>query len=163
MLVLSNREKALIAALVGLLLVLGLYFVGKGLRGHLQDLESRVRAQEAMLQRAAALTTELQRLQSPLGNRPLRQQRPLISYVEELADRVGVRDRIQLNLIPTDARSGVQGLDIKLERLSLDELVQFLYTLENADQRLVIDQLDLSPSFRDKDLLRLSMRVLARG
>jgi hypothetical protein len=26
----------------------------------------------------------------------------------------------------------------------------------------MVDQLELSPSFRDKDLLRLSMRVLAR-
>jgi type II secretory pathway component PulJ len=162
MMVLSTREKLLIALLVALLLALGLFFAAKGLHGHLADLQSRVRVQEALLQKAAVMTAELQRLQPAPGRRPARQQRSPISYVEQLADRVGVRDRIQLNLIPQDSRSNLQGLDIKLERLSLDETVNFLYTLENADYRLIIDQFDLSPSFRDKDLLRLSMRVLAR-
>ncbi len=160
--VLSTREKLLIGVLVALLLALGLWFGLRGLSGHLEDLQSRVRVQEALLQRATTMNAELARMQQPAAVHRSPRARSLIGYVEQLADRVGVRDRIQLNLLPPDSRSGLQGLDVKVERLSLDEMVNLMYTMEDADYRLVIDQLELSPSFRDKDLLRLSMRVLAR-
>jgi Type II secretion system (T2SS), protein M len=160
--VLSSREKLLVGALIGLVLVLGLWFGLRGVHGHLEDLQSRVRAQEAMVQRASVMNAELARSQQPAAGRRGARTRSLIGYVEQLADRVGVRDRIQLNLLPPDSRSGLQGLDVKVERLSLDEMVNLLYTMEDAEYRLVVDQLELSPSFRDKDLLRLSMRVLAR-
>jgi len=160
--VLSTREKLLIGLLVALLLGLGLFLGVRSVTGRLAELRSRLVVQEAMLQKAAALTAELQRLQQPEPARRTPRTRSLIGYVEQLADRAGVRDRVQLNLIAQESRSGLQGLDIKVERLSLDEMVHFLYSLEDADYRLVIDQLELSPSFRDKDLLRLSLRVLAR-
>jgi general secretion pathway protein M len=160
--VLSTREKLLIALLVALLALLGLYLGIGGLHGHLVELRSRVLVREALLQKAAALSGELQHMQQPQTRRQTVRTRSLIGYVEQLADGVGLRDRIQLNAIPTDASSGMQGVDVKVERMTLDEMVNLLYSLENADDRLIIDQLDLTPSFRDKTLLRLSMRVLAR-
>jgi len=160
--VLSTREKLLIGLLVALLVALGVFLGVRGATGRLAELRSRVTVQEAMLQRAAALTSELRRLQQPEPTRRGPRTRSLIGYVEQLADKAGVRDRVQLNLIAQDSRSGLQGLDIKVERLSLDEMVHLLYSLEDADYRLVIDQLEVGPSFRDKELLRLSMRVLAR-
>jgi len=160
--VLSTREKLLIAVLAVLLLSLGLWSGLRNLRGNLTELRSRVVVREAMLQKASLLNSELARMQAPPTRRQTAQPRSLIGFVEQLADKVGVRDRIQLNLIQRETKSGLQGIDIKAERLSLDEMVNLLYTLEDSDYRLIIDQLDLSPSFRDKDLLRLSMRVLAR-
>jgi hypothetical protein len=160
--VLSTREKALIGVLLALLVALGLYFGVKGVTGRLAALRSRVDVQEALLARAVAMDGEVLRMQQPRKARRAPRNRSLIGYVEQLADRVNVRDRIQLNLIARDSRSGLEGLDIKVEQLSLDEFTQLLYTLEDAEYRLIIDQLDVSPSFRDKNLLRLSMRVLAR-
>jgi hypothetical protein len=160
--VLSTREKLLIGLLVALLLGLGMFLGVRGATARLAELRSRVTVQEAMLQKAAAVTGELRRLQQPDAAKRTPRTRSLIGYVEQLADRAGVRDRVQLNLIAQETRSGLQGLDIKVEQLSLDEMVHFLYSLEDADYRLVIDQLEVGPSFRDKALLRLSMRVLAR-
>ena len=160
--VLSAREKLLIGLLAALLLGFGLYAGVRSLHGNLVELRGRLLVREALLQKAAAVTGELARLQQPSTRRQPVRPRSLIGYVEQLADKVGVRDRIQLNLIPQESKSGLQGLDLKVERLSLDEMVNLLYTLEDSEYRLIIDQLDLSPSFRDKDLLRLSMRVLAR-
>jgi Type II secretion system (T2SS), protein M len=162
MLVLSTREKLLIALLAGLLVLLGLWFGIQGLHGHVTELRSRVAGREALLAKAAALTAELQRMQKPAVRRQPVRTRSLISYVEQLADGLGLRDRIQLNALPQDTTSNLQGVNVKIERMTLDELVNLLYSMENADDRLIIDQFDLSPSFRDKDLLRLSMRVLAR-
>ena len=159
---LSTREKALIVVLVVLVLASVLYFGVGGLRARLHDTESLLSAHQAQLQKAAALMAELRNIERPAARRRAPGTRSLIGYVEQLADRIGVKDRIQLNLIPQETRSGLQGLDIRVSRLSLDEFVNLLYTLEDSDYRLMIDQLELSPSFRDKDLLRLSMRVLAR-
>jgi general secretion pathway protein M len=160
--VLSTREKLLVALLAVLLLGTGAYFGVEGLRERLAGLEERVGRQEALVRRAAALVSEAQRLEQAGLRGQSTPSRSLIGYVEQLADRVGVRDRIQLNLMQRDPGSDFQGLDIRVDRLSLDEMVRMLYTLENAEYRLMIDQLEISPSFRDKDLLRLSMRVLAR-
>ncbi len=113
-----------------------------------------------MLERTQALHAELRRQRTAQVRTPVRSG-SLIAYVEQFAERIGVKDRVQLNLLPREANGDLQGLDVKVDRLTLDELVQLLYTLEDAEQRLVIDQLELSPSFRDKQLLRLSMRILA--
>lgn len=155
---LSTREKLLIATLVALLLCTGLFFTARSMLEYERALERRILAQHSLLQKASALSVELSRLQQP-RRRKVR-TRSLIGYVEQLADRIRLKDRIQLNLIGRDAVSGLQGIDIKVDRLTLDEMVNLLYSLENADLPLVVNRLELSPSFRDKELLRLSMRVL---
>ena len=155
---LSTREKLLIVILVALLLCTGLFFTARSMLEYERRLERRILAQSSLLQKASALSAELSRLQRP-RRRKVR-TRSLIGYVEQLADRIRLKDRIQLNLIARDAVSGLQGIDIKVDRLTLDEMVNLLYSLENADLLLVVNRLELSPSFRDKELLRLSMRVL---
>lgn len=160
--VLSTREKLLVALLGVLVVVIGLYLGVGSLSGRLADLRGRVAVRQALLQKATALRAEMQRLSKAGTVTRSPRAGSLIGYVEQLSQRVGVRDRIQLNAIPRDTESGLQGLEVKVNNLSLDETVNLLYTLEDADYRLVIDQLELSPSFRDKDLLRLSMRVLTR-
>ncbi len=155
---LSTREKLLIVILVALLLCTGLFFTVRSMLEYERGLERRILAQTSWLQKASALSAELSRLQRP-RRRKVR-TRSLIGYVEQLADRIRLKDRIQLNLIGRDAVSGLQGIDIKVDRLTLDEMVNLLYSLENADLPLVVNRLELSPSFRDKELLRLSMRVV---
>ena len=41
-------------------------------------------------------------------------------------------------------------------------MIAFIYSVENSDPVLVLDQLDISPSFRARDLLRVTMRVLSQ-
>lgn len=160
--VLSTREKLLVVLLAVMVVAIGLYLGVGSLSGRIADLHGRVAVRQALLQKATALNAEMQGLRqsAPVSRTP--RTRSLIGFVEQLAQQVGVRDRIQLNAIPRDTASGLQGLEVKVNGLSLDEAVNLLYTLEDAEYRLVIDQLELSPSFRDKDLLRLSMRVLTR-
>lgn len=160
--VLSTREKLLIALLAAMLMGLGVYLGVQNLHDRLVELRSRTELRTALLQKGLQVRAELQRLQRAGTQRHTVHTRSLISYVEQLADGVGLRDRIQLNAIPQDSNSDVQGVDLKVDRMTLDEMVSLLYSLEDADYRLIVDQLDLSPSFRDKDLLRLSVRVLAR-
>lgn len=159
--VLSTREKVLIAAAVVAVLLGGLYFAARGVRAYETGLRQRIERQENVLRQARALRTELERLQGRAGGPTL--NRPLIGYLERLAQRAQLGDRIQLNAVPQQVTAGLQGVEVKVDNLTLDELVDLLYIVENAEPKVVIDQMELSPAFREKDLLRLTMRVLAGG
>ena len=156
---LSMREKLLVGLLVVLLAAGGVWFGAKAVAGYERSLVARTVRQEALLNRVQALQTELTRLRrQPAG---VELDRPLIGYVERLAEQIQLKDRIQLNAVPQQTLDGVQGVDLRVDNLTLDEAVNLLYILEDAEAALVIDQLEISPAFRDKSLLRLSMRVLA--
>lgn len=159
--VLSNREKILLAVLAAFVILLAGYFMFQAMGDYERDLKQRLSAREVFQKRAVALDQELARLRQVPPRRRLSQ--PLIGYVERLSARIQLKDRIQLNPIPNQASPDLQGIDIKVDGLSLDELVDLVYTLESADLPLVINQLEVSPSFRNKQRLRLTMRVLAKG
>lgn len=158
--VLTEREKLLVGLLAAVLLLsgvfLGVRFINTREQGMVETLASR----ESVLRRAQALQAEL--ALQPAKTSGGGGSRSLISYVEQLATRSQVKDRIQLNLLSAGTAGGGEGLDVKVDNLTLDELTNLVYVLENADYGLAIDQMEITPSFRDKDLLRVTMRVLAR-
>ena len=159
--VLSNREKMLIGIL-GVLLVGVLLFYGiQGIASMGQGLQKEISSRENYHRQALAITAEMAKLESR-PQQPAR-TRSLIGFVEQLARRINLGERVQLNLIPNDNRSGLQGIDIKVSDLTLDEMFELLFALENSEIQLMIQQLELNPSFRHRDLLRLSIRVLARS
>ena len=159
--VLSNREKGLIAVLVLLLVLSGVYL------GIQKALEVRQAKHNSILRRQAILTeAEVLKAQLAVFSRgSVRKVRAgsLISHVEKLAARISLNDQVQLNLLPQDKDRGVQGVEIKVNNLTLDDMVKLVHALESSPQQLIIDQMELSPAFRAQDLLRLSMRVLARS
>jgi hypothetical protein len=159
--VLTNRERGLIALLVVALLATGVYFALRAMQAYESQLSRRIAGQEIQVNQVSALRQELQRLQAQPQGAVL--TGPLIGYVEGLADRIQLKDRIQLNAVPAQTLQDAQGVELKVDKLTLDEMVNLLYVLENAEPAVVIDQLELGPSFSSKDLLRLSMRVLAGG
>lgn len=159
--VLSTREKALLVLLALVLAGAGAFYGLRALATHEQGLALELRRQQETLREAQALRREVARLERRPTARVL--ERPLIGHVEELAGRVGLGERIQLNVLPEQTLSGMQGVELRLDQLTLDELVQLLHTVENSEPALVIDQMELAPSFREQDLLRVNMRVLARS
>lgn len=140
---------------------MALFYGVRGFREMGEELQNRISTQESYLHRAKAIMGELEKLER-LPKRRVR-SRSLIGFVEQLANKINLKDRIQLNLIPKDNRSGLQGLNIKVDELTLDEMMGLIYALESAEMPLMIQQFELKPSFRNRDLLRLTLRVLARS
>jgi hypothetical protein len=56
----------------------------------------------------------------------------------------------------------IGAINIKLDNLSLDDMVSFIHAIENSKPVLVVDQMEITNSFRSQDQLRLSIRVLAQ-
>ena len=158
--VLSRREKLLLAALAILVGVAGLLFVSTRVNTYRSDLERRIFEARTLLTRVVTISEKLSRQEAaPRKGGP---RRSLIGHLEQLAERAAVKNRLQLNRIPQEKTKGLEGLEVKLDELTLDEMVSFIYSVENSDPVLVLDQLDISPSFRARDLLRVTMRVLSR-
>lgn len=151
----------MIAFLLVFMIGMALFYGGQGIREMGEELQNRISTQESYLHRAKAIMGELEKLER-LPKRRVR-SRSLIGFVEQLANKINLKDRIQLNLIPKDNRSGLQGLNIKVDELTLDEMMDLIYALESAEMPLMIQQFELKPSFRNRDLLRLTLRVLARS
>ena len=157
---LTRRERLLIALLAALLAALALFSALRGLAAFQGGLAEQVDVSRRMLVQVQALDGELALLERSKRTKGL--EGSLIGYMEQLADRAGLKARVQLNPITQGAAGRAQAIDVKVDQLTLDEMVQLVYTIENAEFILVIDQVDVSPSFKDKDLLRLSLRVLAQ-
>ena len=157
---LSNREKYLIVLLIVVSVGVLFYFAFQSLDGVESRLAAQITSRKSALLQVQALALELARLESmPKGNRL---EEPLIGYIETIAKGARVADRIQLNLIPQDKDKKIETVEIKMTSLNLDEMVDLVYSIENSGAPMVIDQFEVSPSFRSNTLLRLSMRVSAR-
>lgn len=157
---LSRRETLLIMGLVLLAVAAGFYFLVSQLSGYEQQLGREVTRKQALLAKAVLLTDSL----SKFNGKPSKERRrkPLIGYIEQLAARTGLKDRIQLNLMKTNKGRNVEGINLKLDNLTLDELVTFIHAVENSVPVLAVEQVDITSAFRSKDYLRLSARILAK-
>ena len=148
--------------MVVLILITGGYYGVGELKTYEREIEEQLEAREVFLGRAVFLEEQI-REQERLAPKATSRRRPLIGFVEQLANRLQLKGRVQLNLIPQEKSTGMQGIELKVDNLSLDEMVELVYTLEDAKRPLIIDRFEVSPSFRTKKRLRLSMRILSRG
>src|SRR5271170_6454350 len=88
---LSFREKVLVGALAGLLLVAAVLGVVRGLRGYQNDVAARLQTERDSLAELRMLSLQALRPGAGQGTRTL------ASTLEDLLARSGVRDRVQLN------------------------------------------------------------------
>jgi len=159
---LSAREKFLITVMVVLILFTGGYYGVGGLKNYQREIEGQLKMREVYLRRAVLLEEQI-REQERLAPKAAPRRRPLIGFVEQLANRLQLKGRVQISSIPQKKSTGMQGIELKVDNLTLDEMVELVYKLENAERPLIIDRFEVSPSFRTKKRLRLSMRILSRG
>lgn len=156
---LSRRETLLIFGLASFVLGALAYFLLSWLAGYSERLGREVERRQIQLVKAEKLTRGLAEFNGNASNR--RRRKPLIGNVEQLAARNGLKERIQLNLVPMDKARKVAGIDVKLDNLTLDEMIAFIHAVENTVPPLIMEQVDITAAFRSQDQLRLSVRILA--
>ncbi len=155
---LSQRERWVLGGGVAFVLAVAIWLgVIAPYREAQQLLETRIdsrRQQVEEMQRLAARYQRLQRQVRTAQNRPSR--RPdfsLFSFVETLTENLGVRERL-VSLRPHQGSSGgefrEESVEIKLERLTLEQLVQLLYGLEKGEAALQVKNMRLKTRFDDR-------------
>lgn len=153
---LSLRERLLVGALGSLLVLAALLAAWRVLAAYPRDLAARVKSIQDNI-------AELRQLGPEALRTPALGSHTLAATLEELLTRTGMRDRVQLNPVTQEGAGRAQAMEVKAEQLTLDETVRLVYIMESPDAPIAIDQFEVAPSFRDKELLRVSLRVVGRG
>ena len=88
----------------------------------------------------------------------------IFSRLEELAGQSGIRNKI-LHMKPTVSTPSEvyneESVEIKMEGVTLEQLVRYLHQVENSPQLLKIKRLELKPRFDNRQILTATFRVSA--
>ena len=128
--------------LLGLLLLIGLasggVYVQKQLAGQEALLQQQLDNRQQQLRQLQILAREWNQLK----NRPLApvMEQPLSAFVEAVARDLKIQDNLQLNVL-SNPPEGLDGVQVRLDKLNLDDALEVLYRLENNQPVLQIEQL----------------------
>ena len=139
--------------LVGAALVI--YLVFQNHQKTEKQLSSRLEEKKLQLEQIQLLAREWEMLQQE-PSAPVMKQ-PLSSFIENVARSFAIQDNLQLNVLP-QVEEETEGVQVRLDRLKLDQLMDMLYQLENHRPVLRLSQLNISISPGNR-LVRASFQV----
>ncbi len=163
----ERDRRAVIIGAAGLCLLI-LYIVFHSISSGTDRLEKRVTQLETELGRIQELKTEYEDSEKKiavLSSKIKEENEPLISIVEQILlsenlDRknFSIRD---VNLRTSDSEDFYEerSIDVELKNISLKDLVDVLYKIQNAPSFLKVSNLNLSTKFDRSDSLTVKLRV----
>lgn len=168
---LTPRERIVLIAGAAVLLVLLLVFgVLLPYRAALARLDARIAARETQLQEMRGLRQEYLLLQQQVTAAESRLEKTqgfsLFSFVEAAAARVAGKENLvymRPQTAPGQAGFREETVELKLERLRLDQLIRFLYAVESADAYLQVKNLRVRTRFDNKSQLDAVMTISLYG
>lgn len=135
---------------------------------HSADLDRQIVAARRQLAELRTMQQEYQRQKSVVDtiNNQLKKQQnfAIFSRLEEFAGQTGIRNKI-LYMKPTVSTPSEvyneESVEIKMEGVTLDQLVRYLHQIENSPQLLKIKRLEIKPRFDSRQILTATFRVSA--
>ena len=134
---------------------LGIFLVFQTHQKIEKQLSSRLEEKKLQLEQFQLLAREWEMLQQE-PSAPVMKQ-PLSSFIENVARSFAIQDNLQLNVLP-QVEEETEGVQVRLDRLKLDQLMDMLYQLENHRPVLRLSQLNISISPGNR-LVRASFQV----
>jgi general secretion pathway protein M len=164
---LGTRERIFIlTAGVAVLLALLFMIVIDPMLAHSARLDRQIITAQRELQELQTLQREYWRQKNVLDriNAQLKrtQNFALFSRLEELAGQAGIRSKI-LYMKPTVSTPSEaydeEAVEIKMEGVTLEQLIQYLYQVENSPQFMKIKRLHITPRRDNRQILSAIFRV----
>ena len=134
------------------------------------DLDRQIVAARQQLNELRTLQQAYQRQKSVVDsiNNQLKKQPnfAIFSRLEELAGQTGIRSKIvHMRPKPTVSTPNEvykeESVEVKMEGVTLEQLVQYLYQVENSPQLLKIKRLEMKPRFDNRQILTTTFHVSA--
>ena len=166
---LQPRERLFIGGAGAALVLLLLFKVAiDPLFKHSADLDRQIVTAHRQLAELRTMQQEYQRQKSvvdTINNQLKRQQNfAIFSRLEEFAGQTGIRNKI-LYMKPTVSTPSEvyneESVEIKMEGVTLEQLVRYLHQIENSPQLLKIKRLEIKPRFDNRQILTATFRVSA--
>jgi general secretion pathway protein M len=166
---LQPRERLFVGgAGAALVLVLFFMFVIDPLFKRSAELDRQIVTARRQLTELRTMQQDYRRQKSVVDsiNSQLKKQQnfAIFSRLEELAGQTGIRNNI-LYMKPTVSTPSEvyneESVEIKMEGVTLAQLVRYLHQVENSPQLLKIKRLETKPRFDNRQLLTATFRVSA--
>lgn len=164
---LQSREKILIlVASIGIVAYFLFSLLIDPMLQRSRDLERQMLAARRQLSDLQTLQGEYQRQKSIIDsiNGQLKRQQnfAIFSRLEELAGQTGIRSKI-LHMKPTvntpSEAYNEESVEVKMEGVTLEQLVRYLQRVENSPQLMKIKRLDVKPRLENRQILTATFRV----
>ncbi|MCX5869100.1 MAG: type II secretion system protein GspM [Deltaproteobacteria bacterium] len=137
-------------------------------------LQARQQTQKALIQKKEdikkirQLQEEYRQLQNQAVNIQNRLQKrspsfTLFSFIEERATKAKVKQQINSMTPSTSEGDGPlqeSRVDLKLEKISLQQLVDFLQQIESTDDVVAIKRISIQENSKEEDLLDVVMQII---
>ena len=151
-----------------LVLFLSFKFAIGPLVKHSADLDRQIVAARRQLGELRSMQQEYQRQKTVVDtiNSQLKRQQnfAIFSRLEEFAGQTGIRNKI-LYMKPTVSTPSEvyneESVEVKMEGVTLEQLVRYLHHIENSPQLLKIKRLEIKPRFDNRQILTATFRVSA--
>ena len=168
---LSQRDRFALAAGAAVVLVVLIVFAGiLPYQGAIARVDARIRVDQRQLQKVEQLRSQFLDLQRRLeeADRRLDAGRnfSLFSFIEGITAQVASKENLVYMLPqPASTQDGYRedSVEIKLEKIRLDQLVRLLYDIQNAEAYLQVKNMRVKTRFDNRTLLDVVLTVSAYG
>lgn len=164
---LNSRERMIV---IGGLLLLAMLFLWYVLLNpyfeSMGTLDRRIAASQRNLTKVTRMGEKIVQLRQQLATADQRSSggKPLFSQVESLAEQTGVREQLlAMRPQPATIQGGFrqQLVEIRLEKLSLGQLVKLLHAIEYRSGGVQVKSLRVKPRFETRSELDVNMVLMS--
>jgi len=135
---------------------------------HYAELDRQIVTARRQLNELRTMQQEYQRQKSVVDsiNNQLKKQQnfAIFSRLEELAGQTGIRGKI-VHMKPTVSTPSEvyneESVEVRMEGVTLEQLVRYLHQVENSPQLLKIKRLEMKPRIDNRQILTATFRVSA--
>ena len=166
---LNQRERIFVATGCTALVLALLYFaIIAPYSSAMTRLDNQIASRSSQLQEVKSLRTEYLALQQQMSQVEKllgkRQDFSALTYIENLVERTAGRDKL-LSMRPQAPKAHgeftIDSIEIKLEKLALKQMLEFLWGIEAASTPMQVKGLYIKQRFDDRSLLDATMTVTA--
>lgn len=164
---LSQREQRVVLGAGALFVLMLLYLGVDSVLDSYQKLEDKIVAKRGEVEKIARLRTQyieahrqLEEIKTKLDQ--MERGFSVLSFIEDLANKENIREKIgsvKPKKIPLNDTYDENIVELNIDNVSLRELVDFIYQVENSGQLLKVKRLRIKTRYDNRDLLNVTLQV----
>jgi general secretion pathway protein M len=164
---LSQREQRVLIGAGAVVLLLILYVtVDSVLQGY-EGLETKIAKKREEVENLTQLRVEYMEAHKQLEEIKAKLDRmekgfSVLSFIEDLAKKQNIRENIgsvKPKTLPLNDDYDESIVELKMDNVSLSELVDFIYKVENSGHLLKVKRLRIKTRYDNRDLLNVTLQV----
>ena len=164
---LSQRDQRVLIGAGAFLLLMLLYLgVDSVLLGY-SNLEEKIAKKRAEVEKITRLRAQYMEAHKQLADIKAKLDQmekgfSVLSFIEDLANKENIRENtgsVKPKKIPLNDRYDESIVELKIDNVSLSELVDFIYKIENSGHLLKVKRLRIKTRYDNRDLLNVTLQV----